>query len=163
MFMVVPMPPRCPHDAVIRKRTTVRHHLQHVIEKTGARSEAALVALSRGFTDPTHSSPGQQRSICCRTRPRARVLRHKRAINEDGRVPPSGGFAAACAAAAGDNLLAGPAIGADADARAELIGLDRSLHGESAGNQQPFHQTALAIGGVPLLQECGDTLRDMGH
>ena len=33
---------------------TVRHHLKHVFEKTGARSQAALVALLRGFIDPTH-------------------------------------------------------------------------------------------------------------
>jgi DNA-binding CsgD family transcriptional regulator len=31
---------------------TVRHHLKHVFEKTGARSQAALVALLRGFISP---------------------------------------------------------------------------------------------------------------
>jgi len=31
---------------------TVRHHLKHVFEKTGARNQAALVALLRGFTGP---------------------------------------------------------------------------------------------------------------
>ena len=31
---------------------TVRHHLKHVFEKTGARNQVALVALMRGFADP---------------------------------------------------------------------------------------------------------------
>jgi DNA-binding CsgD family transcriptional regulator len=33
---------------------TVREHLRHVFEKTGARSQPALVALLRGFVDPLH-------------------------------------------------------------------------------------------------------------
>jgi DNA-binding CsgD family transcriptional regulator len=33
---------------------TVRHHLKHVFGKTGARSQAALVALMRGFISPTN-------------------------------------------------------------------------------------------------------------
>jgi DNA-binding CsgD family transcriptional regulator len=32
---------------------TVRHHLKHVFEKTGARNQAALVAMLRGFIDLT--------------------------------------------------------------------------------------------------------------
>ena len=35
-------------------RRTVRDHLQHVFEKTGARSQPALVALLRGFVDRLH-------------------------------------------------------------------------------------------------------------
>jgi DNA-binding CsgD family transcriptional regulator len=35
-------------------RGTVREHLRHVFEKTGARSQAALVALLRGFVDRLH-------------------------------------------------------------------------------------------------------------
>lgn len=33
---------------------TVRHHVKRVFEKTGARSQAALVALMRGFASPTN-------------------------------------------------------------------------------------------------------------
>lgn len=33
---------------------TVREHLRHVFEKTGSRSQPALVALLRGFVDPLH-------------------------------------------------------------------------------------------------------------
>jgi DNA-binding CsgD family transcriptional regulator len=33
---------------------TVRHHLKHVFEKTGARHQVALVALLRGFAAPTN-------------------------------------------------------------------------------------------------------------
>ena len=33
---------------------TVRDHLKHVFEKTGARSQVALVALIRGFIDRRH-------------------------------------------------------------------------------------------------------------
>jgi DNA-binding CsgD family transcriptional regulator len=35
-------------------RGTVRHHLRYIFEKTGARSQPALVALLRGFADRLH-------------------------------------------------------------------------------------------------------------
>jgi DNA-binding CsgD family transcriptional regulator len=35
-------------------RGTVREHLKHVFETTGARSQSAVVALLRGFVDRTH-------------------------------------------------------------------------------------------------------------
>ena len=35
-------------------RGTVREHLRHVFEKTGARSQPTLVALLRGFVDRWH-------------------------------------------------------------------------------------------------------------
>ena len=62
-----------------------------------------------------------------------------------------------------DHLLAGLAVGADADARREALGLDRGLHRDPTGDQQPLDQAALAIGGVALLEEGGDALHNMGN
>jgi DNA-binding CsgD family transcriptional regulator len=41
--------------------STARWHLKQIFDKTGARSQAALVALVRGFGDPPNSRSGLPR------------------------------------------------------------------------------------------------------
>jgi hypothetical protein len=50
-----------------------------------------------------------------------------------------------------------------ADADVEALRLERRPHRGTAGDQQPLDQTVLAIGGVVLVQECRDPMRDIAN